>query len=123
MSFITPILITPSDTWAAAGPAAQASAAAAAEAASLNVVFIIVCLLEVNGTKPVVVRVAPSASDPEVLVQHAHFLGHIGGREARDDAAMLHDVELVGQRRGEAEVLLHHDDGEAALAQHADRLR
>ena len=45
MSFMTPILITPSDTCAAAGAAAQASAAAAADAASLNWVFIILSLL------------------------------------------------------------------------------
>ena len=37
--------------------------------------------------------------------------------------AFLDHVEAVGQARGEAEVLLHHQHGEAALAQHAGRSR
>ena len=39
-------------------------------------------------------------------------------RKPSHDAAVLHDVEAVGQRRGEAEVLFDHDDG-VALARAA----
>ena len=46
-------------------------------------------------------------------------LVHIGGehvvRDLVDDVALFHHVMLVGHGRGEAEVLLHQDDGEAAL--------
>jgi hypothetical protein len=52
----------------------------------------------------------------------SHLGCELRSGEAFDDAAVLHDVEAVGQRRGEAEVLLDHDDGQAALLhEHADR--
>ena len=47
MSFMTPILMTPSEICAAAGPAAHASAAAAADAAHLNLLLVMSTLLEV----------------------------------------------------------------------------
>src|SRR5215471_14084828 len=64
-----------------------------------------------------------SESDAEKLVQHGHFDRKLRGREVRYDPAALHDVEAVGKRRGEPEVLLHHDDGVAALAQAPDGAR
>ncbi|MNC74259.1 hypothetical protein D3C75_1255780 [compost metagenome] len=38
-----------------------------------------------------------------------------------DDLAVLHDVEAVCQRRGEAEILFHHDDGVAPLLERGDQ--
>ena len=40
--------------------------------------------------------------------------------EGFDHLAVLDHVEAVGQRRGEAEVLLHHHDGQPLFAQRAD---
>ena len=51
-------------------------------------------------------------------MQHVHLAFQLGSAEALDDLAMLHHVELVRKRRRETEILLHHDDGEALLAQH-----
>ena len=45
----------------------------------------------------------------------------LGLAELLDHLAVLHHQEAVGQRRGEAEILLDHDDGQALLAQRADR--
>src|SRR5579862_9974836 len=53
----------------------------------------------------------------EELVQLGHFGLKCAGRETLDDPAALHHVEAVGQRCGEAEILLHHDDGVALLSQ------
>src|SRR6516165_9207538 len=64
-----------------------------------------------------------SESDAEKLVQHGHFGVKLRGREVRYHTAALHYVEAVGERRGEPEVLLHHDDGVSALAQAPDGAR
>src|SRR5689334_4463761 len=62
-------------------------------------------------------------SNAEKLVQQRHFGLQLARREARYDAPTLHYVEAVGEWRGETKVLLHHDDGVAALAQAADGMR
>ena len=40
--------------------------------------------------------------------------------ELVDDPAVLHDIVAVGDGRGEAEILLDQQDGEALLLQRAD---
>src|SRR5215469_12032942 len=57
-----------------------------------------------------------SQSNAEKFVQQRHLGLKLRGREARDDPAALHYVEAIGERRGETEILFHHDDGVTALA-------
>ena len=54
-------------------------------------------------------------SDAEIIVQLVHVGFELGIGELVDDAAVLHHVVAVGDRRGEAEVLLDQQDGEALL--------
>src|SRR6202034_767788 len=61
--------------------------------------------------------------DPEKLVQHRHLAREFRRAKAIDDAAVLHDVETVGQWCRETEVLFHHDDGVPAAAQLLDGAR
>ncbi|MNN27989.1 hypothetical protein D3C81_1415420 [compost metagenome] len=56
-------------------------------------------------------------------MQHRHLCLQFAGIEALDDAAVLHHVEAVGQRRGEAEVLLHHHHRVPLLLEHPDHAR
>src|SRR4029077_10907104 len=60
------------------------------------------------------------ASDAQVLVQQCHFVLKLAGCEIRHHPPALHDVEAVGERGGEAEILLAHDDGVALFAQLLD---
>src|SRR6185503_5240184 len=97
MSFMTPILMTPSDTWALAVPAMAAIAAAS------NVCLSFIACFSCEKSK---------TSYPEILVQ----LGHVGlqlrvGNHVHHPA-VLHHVMPVRDRRGEAEILLHQQDRE-----------
>ena len=67
-------------------------------------------------------KVRAGRSDAEVFVQPLDALRQLGLGELLDHAAVLHHVEAVGQRRGEAEVLLDHHDRVALLAQRDDHL-
>ena len=53
-------------------------------------------------------------------MQLVHFCGELGIGEGVDDAAVLHDVVAVGDRRGEAEILLDQQNGEALALQLGD---
>src|SRR5713226_2623260 len=101
MSFITPILITPSENWACAAPA---SSVAARNARYRNgFIFVLLTLGR---------RAACIISHTEVLVELFDVGVQLRIGEALDDAAVLHNVIPVGHRRGEAEVLLDQQDGE-----------
>jgi len=56
-----------------------------------------------------------------MVAQHRRLVGQLRCREVLDDPAVLHDVEAVRERSRESEVLLHHDDRVAAVAQRMDR--
>src|SRR5215217_2451695 len=71
---------------------------------------------------PLTERGREKGSDAEVLVQACHARRQLGLAELLDDLAMLHDQEAIGERRGEAKVLLDHDDRVALLAQAAHDL-
>ena len=58
-----------------------------------------------------------SVSNAEIVVQLFEVGVEFGIGEAFDDAAVLHDVMAVGDRRGETEVLLDQQDREALLLQ------
>src|SRR4051812_37809567 len=60
--------------------------------------------------------------DAEVFLQHGHVVLQLVLREFADDLAVLHHVEAVGQRRGEAEVLFDQHDGVALGLERADHL-
>src|SRR6516165_1764114 len=107
MSSMSPITSWSAAACAGYGPAAMKVAAQSAMVQLLNFIGV---LLSRNGVR----------SNPEIFVQQRHFGLKLASREARDDPPTLHYVEAVGERRGETEVLLHHDDGVAALAQPAD---
>src|SRR2546425_12922200 len=108
-SLRTPILTTPSEIWACAGPTASATAASSAR--TRRVIM-----------RGLLSRVCPDAGlDPEVLVQRVH-----PGRERSvgdhiDDASVLHHVVTVGDRGREAEILLDEEDGEALRLEAPDR--
>src|SRR5271166_6953491 len=53
-----------------------------------------------------------SSSHPQRLVQPVHPPGELRIGEGVDDPAVLHDEKPVGQRRGEAEILLDEQDCE-----------
>ena len=55
-------------------------------------------------------------------MQTLHARRQLRLREMLDHATVLHDEETVGERRGEAEILLDHDNRIAALAQIAHDL-
>src|SRR5690606_28644769 len=113
-------LITLSEICACAAPLDRSVAAAAA---STCFVIVFITSSPSGCQRGKTGRGAAGGLDAEVLVQHAHLAVEFGGGEALDDAAMFHDVEAVGQRRRETEVLFDHHDGEAALAQRADGAR
>src|SRR6185437_12385675 len=68
------------------------------------------------------VLVPKSASDTEIGVKLVHVGLQLGVGKAVDDLAVLDDVETVGHRRGEAEILLDQKDGEALLLEPRDGL-
>src|SRR5579863_9580449 len=103
--------MSPITTSSAASAWPLAAAVSTAAIARVNIRFFMSCAP----------RVDLSASDAQVLVQQCHFGLKLAGCETLDDPSALHDVEAVGERGGEAEVLLGHDDGVALLAQLLDR--
>src|SRR6476660_4156445 len=107
--------MSPMTTSLAAANTGEAKAAHSASASADRVRCFMACLL---GTGWWNVK----GSDAQVLVQHVHLAGEFRLGELLDDAAVLHDVEAVGQRRGEAEVLLHQHDGVALGLERADHL-
>jgi hypothetical protein len=62
-------------------------------------------------------------SDAQISCSIPFAKPELGLRELFDDPAVLHHIEAVRQRSGEAEVLLHHDDGEALRAAADDGAR
>src|SRR3990167_6083898 len=108
-SLSTPILMTPSEIWACATPRGRASASSV-----MNTLLTMYLLLSsVDGWS------GPSLY-AEVLVQLVH-----AGRQLRvgnhvHHPAVLHHVVAVGDPRGEAEVLLDQQDGEALGLQAPD---
>ena len=122
MSFSTPILTTSSEICALAAPgtaANEASAPATSNADSLRFMLMCSCCLlwfsgeGRSGTTGSGMRQTPRYSCSMSILDFSSR-----GAEALHDLAMLHHVELVRERRGETEILLDHDDGEALLAQH-----
>src|SRR5215208_5881106 len=115
MSVRTPIFTTLSVTFPAAG-AGSAAAARAAPARSTREQRIRTrrCM---DGP-----FTGDTASDAEEAVQRLHPSGQILRRDEVDDPPVLEQVVAVGERGGEAEVLLGEDDGEAALLQPRDDL-
>src|SRR6218665_483012 len=115
MSVMMPIRITSPEIWAWAVPAApQATRPARAMRLRAWVMESLLGALLWDGI---------GRSDAEQLVEHGLFLGQLAGGERLDDLAMLDHDEMVGQRRREAEVLLHHHDGEALRLQCHDHAR
>src|SRR5271166_592925 len=62
------------------------------------------------------------ASHPQIVVQLAEIGLELGIDEPVDDAAMLHDVIAIRNRRSEPKILLHEQDGEALLLEQPDGL-
>src|SRR5689334_20107736 len=117
MSVMKPMRITSPDICACAGATAANMPAAASEHA-MTIFFSFMRTpwrLESVGK---VVRT--KRSDAEHLVQLVGALGQLGAGELLDHPAVLHHEKAVCQRGGEAEVLLHHQDGVALLAQRHD---
>src|SRR5271165_93779 len=61
-----------------------------------------------------------SSSHPQRLMQLVHPSRELGVGEGVDDLSVLHDEEAIGQSRGEAEVLLDQEDGEAVALELGD---
>src|SRR4051812_32439316 len=95
MSVRTPILITPSDTWAFAPLAPSARATA-----QLNL------LRDIE---------LPPWLNPEILLNAVHVRFQPVVRHHVDDAAMLHHVVAIGYRLREAEILLYQQQREPLL--------
>src|SRR5215210_5752943 len=112
MSFMTPILTTPSEycAWAPAHPSAKATAV---KLASLFIAIL--------PTDPVfVLGDRHSPLHTEIVVELFNIGVQFRAGHSVDDAPMFHDVVAIRNRRGEAEVLLHQENGEALLFQRAD---
>src|SRR5512134_1640257 len=105
MSFRTPILMMPSETWAWAVPASAATAAA------INV--------RCNFMVPPVEKALRSYAEIRVQLWHRRLEPGIGNHVHH--APVFHDVVAVGHRLREAEVLLHQQDGVALLLQARER--
>src|SRR5262245_48414084 len=95
MSVMKPMRTGPVWAWAKAPVAAKARARAAAR--------VFFCITR----SPCCKRMSSNA---QVFLEHAHVFLQLRLRELTHDAAVLHHVEAVGQRRGEAEVLFHQHD-------------
>src|SRR5208282_814965 len=109
MSLSTPSL-TATCAWAV--PAANRTAAAASR------------MLRFMLT-PIIPKVpsAPLASlNAEILVQLLHVPLELAVRNHVDDAAVLHEIVPVGNRRAEAKILLDQQHGKAKLLELAHRL-
>src|SRR3989304_9784389 len=109
MSFMTPILMTPSLICACAVPAASTTASAAVH--SRRFIDIPPCY-----------RARWALSHSEIVVQFFDIGIQFGVGELVDDTPMLHDVIAIRDGRGEAEILFHQQNGEALLFQGADGL-
>src|SRR5471030_202492 len=53
----------------------------------------------------------------EQLGQYRHLGAQLRCGKRLDDLTVLHHIKMVGQRRGETEILLDHDDGVALRLQ------
>ncbi len=62
-------------------------------------------------------------SDPKILAQLVDFFAELLVADHVDHPAMLDDVVAIGKGRGEVEVLLHQQNGEALVLQGADNRR
>src|SRR5580700_8777207 len=109
-SLRTPILMTPSEIWAAAGPVASASAASALKNALIMwPPFRVERMVgDARLYSEIVVQLAEAGREPRVL-DHVHH------------PAPLHHVVAVGHRSREAEVLLDQQDREALCFQATHR--
>src|SRR5512134_1732865 len=105
MSFRTPILMMPSETWAWAVPASAATAAA------INV--------RCNFMVPPVEKALRSYAEIRVQFWHRRLEPGIGNHVHH--APVFHDVMAVGHRLREAEVLFDQQDGEAFALQASER--
>src|SRR5437763_14329554 len=105
MSFMTPILTTSAEICACAASIVSAadSVSAAAKAAKPDDLII-----------PL-----PYVSNAEIFVQFVLVLRQFRVVERVDDPAVLDDVMAVGDRRGEAEILLNQQDRKAFPFQRA----
>src|SRR6266571_2417402 len=111
MSFITPILMTPSLICACAPPHASRPATAARPKRRFM------------GSSSLGWCRGPARElYAEILVKLFHVGVQLVIGEAVDDAAMLHDVVAVGDRRGEAEILLDQQDGKPLRFERPDGL-
>src|SRR5258706_3530593 len=127
-SVSTPILTTSSETlpcWASATPALRAVIAetvALTICLSLIVFFPFAMLIpqsQISARRRHSGRRRPSYT--QILVQHVHLRFKFFLPDHLDDLSVLHHVVPIGQRRGEAEILLDQHDGVATLLQLADR--
>src|SRR5437762_3529335 len=99
----------PSETWAAAGPAATTTARAAVSIRARRM------------GRLLRVRVGPPRLYPKVLVQLVHAGGQRRVRNEVDNAPVLDDVVTIGHGGCEVEVLLDEQDGEALALEALDR--
>src|SRR5262245_63194501 len=66
--------------------------------------------------------VAAKESHAQIVVKFVEIGFELGIGEPVDDAAILHHVVAIRNRRSEAKILLDQKDGEALLLEHADGL-
>src|SRR5688572_11813303 len=111
MSFMTPILMVPSVYCACAVLQPSATVSAVRLISDFIVVFLLGRFMQLVRN-----------SDAKIVVQFAEIGAEFGIGELVDDLAMLHHVVAIGHGRGEMEILLDQQDGEAALLQDADGL-
>src|SRR4029453_15337243 len=98
----------PSESSAAAGPAASSTAA---RTRAIRKVILQTPFVAGNGS---------AALYPEGIVEPGHACGEVGVGDPVPHPAVLHDVVAVGHGGGEAEVLLDEEHGEARILQAAD---
>src|SRR5262245_55617351 len=92
--------MTPSEIWAAAGPAARLRTPMTATMRAIVM------------RRSFLAASTPAASDAEIVVQLVHAGGELGVGNHVHDAAVLHHVVAIGNGRGEAKVLLDEEHGE-----------
>src|SRR5262249_60121573 len=68
------------------------------------------------------VVLAAGASHAQIIVELVEIGFELGIGETVDDAAILHHVVAIRNRRSEAKILLHQKDGETLLLERADGL-
>src|SRR2546426_3759418 len=103
-SFMTPILMMPSEICAAAGPAAKI--AATTTRTHVMRIYVAPCLLRL---------------DTQVLVQLVHVGFELGVGDHVDDAAVFHHVVAIRHGGGEPEVLLDEQHGEPLVPEPPER--